>query len=95
MRRLRDDDIARLREVVVAARGPEPEPENWLDRATHRRIIVHLIGDHSITGTLVLNASDGLLLWAAQLLLHPTPETLGGEVFIPLEQVLFVQTDRT
>jgi hypothetical protein len=95
MARLREGDLAQLREMFAPPHGPEPEPENWLERTVHRRIIVHTPTGESIEGTLVHAHADGVLLWSAKFLLHPTPVDLDGEVFIPRDQVLFVQTVRT
>lgn len=65
----------------------------WLERAIHRRVIVHCADDRSIEGVLVLAADDGLLLWSAKLLGKPEVD-LAGEVFVPRSQVLLIQTVR-
>lgn len=80
--------------------APEPAPlappaaDNWLEKAIHRRIIVHTVAGSSIEGTITVAADDGLVLWAARMLADPKPVDLAGEVFIPREQVLIVQTVR-
>lgn len=87
--RLKSDDILRIADAV---RPPRDEPGDWLDRATHRKIIVNTKdGGTSIEGVLRETHRDGLLLWNAQVMSR-NPVNLTGEVFIPKEQVLFVQT---
>lgn len=93
--RLRDADVVRLKEALIPPPGPTPEPAAWLERATRRRLRVHTVKGETFEGTLTLNAADGLLLWSAQLLPDQgKPVDLHGEVFVPREQVLFVQTVR-
>lgn len=47
-------------------------------------------------GVLMAEHSDGIVLQAAKLLGDGTPQgtSLAGEVFIPREEVLFVQLDK-
>lgn len=91
-RRLSDDDLRRLKEVLL----PEPEPDTprWLEQATHRRVLVHTTSDDSVEGILQLAAEDGLLLWGAQMVVKGNRVKLDGEVFVPKGQVRFVQTVR-
>jgi hypothetical protein len=92
--RLSDADICRLAAQLAPFEGPAAAPEGWLEKVTHRRVIVHTKADKSFEGTLVLAAPDGVVLWSTELLVDSKPVKLGGEVFIPADQVLFVQTVR-
>lgn len=78
----------------VPVRPPAPEPAQWLEQAEHRRLTVHTVADQSIQGTLRLAAPDGLLLWSVKMLTKNGAVQMEGEVFIPREQVAFVQTMR-
>lgn len=90
MRRLSDEDVARVA-AAVTARGPEPEPENWLERQVHRKILVHTIRDKSFEGILREECRDGVLLWNATLHAKP-PIPLSGDTFVPRQEIAFVQT---
>ena len=70
---------------------PAPDPEPWLRAATLRRVIVHTTEDRSFEGLIGLVSPDGLVLRAAKLLEGGRSTSLGGEIFIPRSQVLFVQ----
>lgn len=84
----------RRRQQPALPPAPAEVTENWLDKATHRRIIVHTVAGSSIEGTITVAADDGLVLWAARMLVDPKPVDLAGEVFIPRAQVLLIQTVR-
>lgn len=89
MGRLRDDDVARIA-AAVTARAPEREPQGWLERTVHRRILVHTVRDQSIEGILREECVDGLLLWQAKMQ-GRNPILLSGDVFVPRAEVAFVQ----
>lgn len=65
--------------------------DDWLSALSCPRMVVHTNDERSIEGTVMRVTGDGLLLRAAKLIGKPTVP-LGGEVFIPRERVLFVQT---
>jgi len=70
------------------------EPHEWLESVMTKRLIVHLKNDLTIDGSLVARMDDGVVLRAARLLGQGTqPTPLAGEVFVPREQLLFVQLD--
>ena len=54
---------------------------------------VHTKDDQTLEGLLVLASVDGLVLWSATLV-DKQPVSLAGEVFVPRENVRFVQTVR-
>jgi hypothetical protein len=65
----------------------------WLEGAVRRRLLFHLTDDRSVEGVMTLAAVDGVVLWAAKLKGSPEVD-LAGEVFIPREKILLVQTLR-
>ena len=71
----------------------QPKP-TWLERVMKKRIVVHLVNDQSIEGSLMEITSDGIILRAAKLLLPDGKATpMKGESFIPREKVAFAQLD--
>lgn len=80
--------------------SPAPEPDNWLDKALKRQVAVHTVHDQTFEGTLIHAHDDGVLLWGAAILSgvdrggEVQKVRLSGEVFIPRDRVLFVQTVR-
>lgn len=91
---LSDADLDRLTSAVRAAPAPVlPSPVTWLERVIKRRLIVHTTSGQTISGTLDEVTPDGVILRAASFHVdQPTPTvSLGGEVFIPREQVAFTQ----
>lgn len=66
----------------------------WLESVLTKRIVVHLKNDQSIDGSMVAEMHDGVILRAARLLNDGAPATsMAGEVFVPRENVAFVQLD--
>lgn len=64
----------------------------WLKTVIEKRIIVHTKEDQSIEGSLAAVMKDGLVLRVAALLGSSGQSTaMPGEVFIPREEVAFVQ----
>lgn len=66
------------------------ERRKWLSRQYSRRVIVHTTQDTSIEGTLLSTTVDGVVLRAAKLL-DAEPTELGGDVFVPVAQMHFIQ----
>jgi hypothetical protein len=69
-------------------------PAGWLDRVMKKKILVHTRQDQSIEGVLMEQAVDGIILRASALLgENGKRTTMGGEVFVPRENVAFAQLD--
>lgn len=65
----------------------------WLHSRRRRGVVVHTIeGAHTFSGVLAKSASDGLVLIDATLV--DEGGKLQGDVFIPREQVRFIQVIR-
>ena len=64
-------------------------PGRWLRRRSGRSVVVHTTTDRSIEGTLMVVARDGLVLAGARYLDADTD--LGGEIYVPAEQVAWMQ----
>ena len=67
---------------------------SWINGVLKQRLIVHTKSDQSLDGHLVAVMKDGIVLRASKLLNpagNPTP--MAGEVWIPRENVAFVQND--
>ncbi len=62
---------------------------SWLSRQTLRRIEVHTTEGRTLSGTLRTVARDGLVLSVARYL--DDDIALGGDVFVPREQIAFIQ----
>lgn len=67
-------------------------PQAWFDSIVRKRVIVHHKGSPSIDGLLVAVMADGVLLRGAKLLEDDGKQiALAGEVFVPRENIGFVQ----
>lgn len=70
------------------------EPNDWLHLVLKKRITVHTQDSNSIDGTLMESMDDGVVLRAAKWLNSGGPPTsMAGEVWIPRENIAFVQLD--
>ncbi len=69
--------------------------KSWFKAVTGHRVLLHLKDDNSIEGVLVDRPyRDGLALRGAELRVgQNSPTTMGGEVFVPRENIAFVQRD--
>jgi hypothetical protein len=67
---------------------------NWLQTRKRDRVIVYTVGGDTHDGLLHEVAHDGLVLWDVRLQ-SDQGIALGGEVYIPKDQVRFVQVVAT
>jgi small nuclear ribonucleoprotein (snRNP)-like protein len=66
----------------------------WIDSVIQKRLIVHLKDGTTIQGSLSTVMKDGVILRAAAYLNPGSSATpMAGEVFIPRENVAFIQLD--
>jgi hypothetical protein len=82
--------------LKTAAEKSEAVPEpDWFAAAIRKRVIVHQLNDRSIEGSLWERTADGILLRSAKYLGESGQADIpmAGEVFIPRENVAFVQMD--
>lgn len=78
---------------ALAPAEPAPTPvttESWLDDVMARRILVHTKDDRSIEGLLLQVYPEEIVLRSARLL-SPDTIDLGGEIWLPRANILFVQ----
>lgn len=64
---------------------------HWLRRRRAELVIVHTIDEKSVRGMLRDAAAEGVLLAAPELLLADTTVPLGGELWVPRDNVRFIQ----
>lgn len=68
--------------------------KSWLKTVTRSRIIVHTKSGLTFRGLLEVEARDGLVLRAAELISGPKQsDELPSETWIPREEVAFAQRD--
>lgn len=68
------------------------QPRGWLVGQRLRKVHVHTVEDTTIEGVLAEDAADGVVLRAAAF--HEGanhPVQMQGEVFIPRQQIAFIQ----
>lgn len=59
----------------------------WFKRVLHERLIIHTLANLSIEGLLTEVGKDGIVLKTAKM----ANTDLAGDIYIPREQVAFVQ----
>ena len=90
--RVRSNGDQRFKESLD--RLSAPAPPSWLERVTRQNIIVHTTADQSISGVLMEQTPDGVILRAAKLLGEGGRETsMAGETWVPRERIAFCQFD--
>lgn len=65
--------------------------KTWLPPQEGRRVVVHTRSDESIEGLIKTVAKDGLVLTAAKVYREGPPAAAAGEVYIPHDNVAFIQ----
>lgn len=63
----------------------------WLRRQFRRKVLVHTRDNQTLEGVLEADAPDGLVLRAARFLEGDGQVPLAGEIFVPRENVAWLQ----